>query len=220
MKSTVLLTFPRTGASFIVGTLRQYAVRQNQYVQIDDEVDLFRQHNPYDTFKLLNNLLYDEKLFITKTHVHRLILFSYTLILGAAEWINKNRNNINFLIMDRQDNLALCLSYLKAQYTTVWHGSYDISPITVPRFAVDKFISEINFARDFYKLLDPSIPTITYENIYQTKQDHKILADIIADKGPRQIEEISTTQSTKYNKNIENDFANLSEIKEWLGNLI
>ena len=54
MKSTVLLTFPRTGASFIVGTLRQYAVRQNQYVQIDDEVDLFRQHNPYDTFKLLN----------------------------------------------------------------------------------------------------------------------------------------------------------------------
>ena len=207
MKSKVLLTFPRTGASSLVGTLRWQLESHPCYADHPKEVTDCHNWDLMNRVALLNSALVQERVLATKMHLNKFINCQYTTIEALIQWISNNRSRCDFVIVDRSSVEDLMLSYLKAEHTNVWSGGSDLTAkIHVPKIAVKKSMAEYRFFTDLAGELD--LPKITYEGIYQG-DDLSRMTEIYG--WPK-----LNLPKVKYNPSIRDDFDNLEQILEWI----
>jgi hypothetical protein len=207
MKSKVLLTFPRTGASSVVGTLRWALESHPHYTDHPKEVTDCHNWDLMNRLEELNSALVQDKVLATKMHLNKFINCQYTTIEAAVRWILDNRSKCDFVIMDRLSVEDLILSYLKAEHTNVWSGRSDLAAkIRIPKIAVRKSLAEYRFFSDLTAELD--LPRITHEGIYQGDD----LARMTEIYGWPKL----NIPKVKYNPSIRDDFDNLEQILEWI----
>ena len=213
LKPIILLTFPRTGASRIVGYCSEMLSLNKRFNLVPDELTHCQQEELLPRLSLLNERLKDREIFATKLHIHKFMHLDYPQITRMIDWVNLNTNNYHFLILNRLNTLELCLSYLRAQHTGIWGPEvrlYSETSIVVPKIAVEKFNQEMRFFNSICSEFDASIRRISYERVFETKEDNDMLKKLTL------IDFKQIGANGRYKNGTKDYFSNLNQIKEWL----
>jgi uncharacterized protein (UPF0212 family) len=215
-KPIIILTFPRTGSSRLVMFLQKTLSISNRYVKVPGELTDCRQTEYFPALSNIILLSQQQKIFVTKLHLNRFMHFDHSEILyipGLLNWIECLKDSCNFVVVKRLNELDTCISYIKAQHTSLWcpaGGANLEKPIIVSRSAVEEFKIELSNFNSLCGKIDVNIPVITYESLYQNPRNFEDLRKICI--LPKKI-----CLGQRYNSNgHETDIANILQVKEWM----